>query len=152
MSRAFEQVAIVLSFRGDQPSWVFPRKFLPVQWIFAMLLQLQQHVLGCPLGKNVLYIFLLTRNFQLTFVEDLSGLLSSHYYGSLTCFSWDIHSFINYPCFSTWSAMWGQCGVTNGLTIRRWQKHSWVNEFFRENGSHGNVDRRQEISYNIDRV
>ncbi|KAJ6930612.1 hypothetical protein NC652_014212 [Populus alba x Populus x berolinensis] len=40
MSPAFEQVAIVLSLRGDQPSWVFPRKFLPVQWIFATLLQL----------------------------------------------------------------------------------------------------------------
>ncbi|KAJ6920032.1 hypothetical protein NC651_013831 [Populus alba x Populus x berolinensis] len=40
MSPAFEQVAIVLSLGGDQPSWMFPRKFLPVQWIFAMFLQL----------------------------------------------------------------------------------------------------------------
>lgn len=49
--------------------------------------QLQQYVLRCSLGKrqflspklgkNGLYVFLLTRDFQLTIVEDLSGLLSS---------------------------------------------------------------------------
>ncbi|KAL3592426.1 hypothetical protein D5086_011066 [Populus alba] len=58
--------------------------------------QLQQYVLGRSLGKrqflrpklgkNGLYVFLLTRDFQLTIVEDLSGLLSSPLLWNLNVF------------------------------------------------------------------